>query len=349
MGATILPKGTTINDRYVLDRKLGSDGDVYLAHDKYLRDAVAVKLLHPVGGQSQAWDEAQLLKNLGSRCLVPVLNADVVINSDIRFIVTPVMSGGDLENHARGIGVSVRTAIHYVGPIAAGISRIHAEGMVHRDIKPANALLSGSDVIVSDLQFCEIVDASGRASRNGSFCTLAPEAAPDSGFCSKLTDIYSLAATAFYLLSGEYPVDHRLPRAEQRELIACGKVRDLADVAPHVPQSVRAVVRKGLALDPKSRHGSVDEFAYAIANAMNGRRDWRRVEHPTHLHCVRGDAFNSRSAVVVCAVPADGGASIQARIDSAATRRVSGEQDQVITLSRLPISIRDVVKRLSAQ
>ena len=71
-----------MNDRYVFTRKLGSDGDVYEAHDRHLDRQVAIKLLHPVGGVVQSWDEAQRLERLRSRFLVDVINADVVIKSD---------------------------------------------------------------------------------------------------------------------------------------------------------------------------------------------------------------------------------------------------------------------------
>lgn len=346
---TVYPKGTTINDRYVLNHKLGSDGDVYEAFDRNLKTVVALKLLHPVGGTAQSWDEAQRLKALESSCLVPVLNADVVTNSDLRYIVTPIMDGGDLEDLARDVGLSVRTAINYTTHIAAGVSRIHSAGMIHRDIKPANVLLQTGSVVVSDLEFCEILDANGEASRTGSFCTLAPEAAPDDGRCSRLTDVYSVAATAFYLLSGQYPVDHHLPKSEQRDRIQAGQLRDLTDIAPHVPQSVRAVIRKGLAVVPADRHQTVDLLASALTNAMKGRRDWTRVAHAApHAYCVRGERFKSRSGVVMCSISSSGGYRVQARIDSATARQVPGEPDQSIADTALARTVRDCVKRLSA-
>lgn len=94
--------------------------------------------------------------------------------------------------------------------------------MVHRDIKPANALLRGDAVVVSDLAYCEILNADGKADRNGSWCTLAPEVADDAGYCSIRSDIYSLGATAFYPLSGQSPVAAQLPLQEQKDRISRG-------------------------------------------------------------------------------------------------------------------------------
>lgn len=224
----VYPPGTTINDRYELRQKLGSDGHVYEAFDRTLQRLVALKLLHPEKpGQAQAWDEAQRLEHLRSRFLIDVLNADVIVQSDIRYIATPLVTGGDLEAAARPHGLCVRDAVRYAQQLASGIDRIHAAGMVHRDIKPANVLRTGDNIFVSDLQFCEILAADGRADRNGSWCTLAPETAADQGYCSVKSDVYSLGATAFYLLSGEYPVDHRLTRQEQKHRIERGDIREI--------------------------------------------------------------------------------------------------------------------------
>lgn len=114
-----LPPGTVINDRYEFEAKLGATGAVYQAHDRYLDKKVAIKLLEPVNGQAQSWDEARRLEQLRSRFLIDVVNADVVTSSDIRFIVTPVMHAGDLETAARVSGLSVSAAIRYTQQIAS--------------------------------------------------------------------------------------------------------------------------------------------------------------------------------------------------------------------------------------
>lgn len=296
----VLPAGTTINDRYELKGKLGSDGDVYEAHDRYLDKTVALKLLYPDGGTPQPWDEAKRLEQLRSRFIVPVLNADVVTSSDIRFITTPLLPQGDLEADACPFGLSVATAVRFGHQIAAGVDAIHTAGMVHRDIKPANALREGDIVLVSDVAFCSLLDDDGEAPRNGSWCTLAPETAPDDGLCSISSDVYSLAATVFYLLSGEYPVDHTLPLGEQQSLIAAGALRDISEVAPHVPRAVAMVVRRSMSINPAARHASASDFGNALVTGMGQRRDWCRAAHAGHAYCAESAASGGRKAVAVC-------------------------------------------------
>jgi len=338
--------GTVINDRYELRRKLGSDGNVYEAHDRHFDKTVAVKLLDPVGGEaSRTWDEARRLENLRSRCLLSVLNADIDGPSDIRFIVTPMVSGGDLESLAKAVGLGLHHAVRVMRHVAAGIDRIHAAGMLHRDIKPGNVLIDGDDVLVSDLGYCAIMDPDGTASRTGTWQTVAPEVA-SGGRCTVSSDVYSLGATAFFSLSGEYPVSTRLELNEQVELIKVGQIRGLRELAPHVPQSVATVVRKALSLDAAERHGSAEEFANALAGAMDARRDWVRIPHAGHVFCVQGQAFKSKAVVLVCGEVAGARVRIVTRHASSG-RRVKGCSDSVVHQDRVPREIRRIVSALS--
>lgn len=340
----IFESGTTINDRYELQTKLGKDGAVYRAHDRHLDKDVALKILQPKpGAVAQPWHEAQRLEQLRSRCLVEVINADVVTDSDIRYMVTPLIEGGDLASKAADIGISVSEAVLYIRQVAAGIDRIHRAGMVHRDIKPANVLLQGDGVLVSDLEFCETLDQDGKASPNGSFCTVAPETVQEGGYCSVRSDVYSLAATAYYLFAGDYPVSLAQPPLKVRDLILHGGLRNLSDLAPHVPQSVATVVRKALNLDPEQRHVSADEFGNALVHAARDRRNWQRVTHPGHAYCLQGAEHGGRSAVAVCSIPNDeGGVSVSTRLASG--RRAKGIDDFVVKPADLSRRLKRLVK-----
>jgi len=334
------PPGTTVNDRYVLNGKLGSDGEVYEAFDKHLGRTVALKVLRPEAGVPQSWDEAKRLEQLRSAFIVPVLDADVVLNSDLRYITTDLLPDGDLEADARPHGLPVALAVRFGHQIAAGIDTIHAAGMVHRDIKPANALRNGDNVLVSDVAKCILLDADGYAPRDGSWCTLAPEVAPDDGVCSFATDVYSLAATVFCLLSGEYPVDHRLPLLQQQSLISSGNLRDISDLAPHVPRAIATVVRRGMSIDPMARFPSANAFGNSLVTAMGRRRDWQRVVHPGHAYCAESPGSGGQKAIGVCAESAFGGQIKMRAFHVGSGRAVAGIQEKIADSSKRAAALR---------
>lgn len=349
MNLSELPPKTTINDRYELLGNLGSGagGSVYEAHDRHLNSLVAVKLLKPVDeGSAGPWQEAQLLEQLKSRFLLDVVNADVVTNSDIRFIVTPVMSGGDLEGIAEPHGLRPSKAARVVQQIASGLDRIHRAGMVHRDVKPGNVLVGIDEAVLGDLGFCHRLGNDGTAPPNGTFCTVAPEALGGNGKCSPATDVYSLAATAFYLLSGEYPVEHRISKQAQHDQILAGSIRELRTVAPHVSRAVGAVVRKSLNRDPTKRHLTATEFGNALVGAVQGSRDWYRVTHTGHLHCVLGASHGPKKEVRVCCTQIDGRSiEVSARM-AGSGRQVPGHPDTRVSLGKLTVTLQQLTARL---
>jgi eukaryotic-like serine/threonine-protein kinase len=276
-----------------------------------------------------------------------VINADVVGTSDIRYIVTPLLTAGDLESAAASTGLSVHDSVRYMEHICGGIDRIHAAGMLHRDVKPGNALLGEDCAFVSDLEMCAILDADGKTPREGSWCTVAPEAATDlGGYCSIRSDVYSVGATAFYLMSGEYPVDHTLPRGEQRDRIVRGDVRELRVVAPHISQAIGTVIRRALSLDPSNRFDAVQSFGNALSQAARGSRDWRRVVHGGHVHCVECPASDHRSAAAICSESAGNDVRVRA-VTLPSRRRVAGIPDLVVKRRDLPRRLQRLVRDVS--
>lgn len=340
------PSGTVVNDRYELLRKLGRDGQVYEAHDRNMEKRVALKILEPVSGVAQTWGEAQRLEHLRNRYIVPVINADVIGSSDLRFIVTDLLEGGDLESAAAGTGFGLRQGVAYMRQIAAGIDRIHAADMVHRDVKPANVLLRGDDVVVSDLEFCHILNADGRTSPMGSFCTVAPEVLGEQGYCSVSSDVYSLGSTAFYLLSGEYPVDHRISKSEQQQLILKGELRDLRTLAPHVPGPTATVINRALSSAPGRRQGSAEDFGNALVHSIRNSRDWRRVTHEGHKYCLKGARLRNRAPVDLCCASSGLEIIISAR-HSQNGRRVQGVAETRTTAGKLSRELQRLIATLS--
>lgn len=334
--------GTQIGTRYEVMSKLGggTSGDVYRVFDKHLHTEMAIKLLKPLAGQPATWDEAQALKRLGSEYLLHVFNADVVEGSDIRYITTPLMTGGDLEQAASPHGVDAVTATRWAQQTSHGLERIHAAGMLHRDVKPGNIYLdSAGDALLGDLGMTVHADAHGCAAANGTFATVAPEVL-NGALCSISTDVYALAATTFFLLSGQFPSGPlNLAPGERRDRIVQGQFDKLRDAAPHVPQKLTAVVERSLSADPDLRAKSAREFANALADCRQRGRTWQRIpSHPNHDCCFRGSAVGNAQPVTMCVAPeAKGRFGIEVVLDSGT--HAKRHETHAITRSRLKQAI----------
>lgn len=336
-----------INGRYTLRDPLGQGESavVYKAFDDHLHRDVAIKLLDPTGGRPATWHESRTLEQLRSDYLLPVFNADVIIESDIRYITTPIMTNGDLEAAGKDTGVPASRAVAWGTQMAHALERVHSAELLHRDVKPGNVFINDDGTIALGDLGKAIAFASGTpAPREGTWVTLAPETAPDTGHCTVASDVYSLGATVFYLLAGCYQIyptaDVRVTRAE----LAAGKRRKLMNVAPHVSRSLRNIIEKAMAFDPADRFASALAFSNALSGASLHVRDWNRTIHPGHVLCLDGKGTGTSGAVSVCSIPGSGQVEIQTRLASG--RRPPGVADETVRTRDLPKAMRALTAKL---
>jgi len=341
--------GNRIAGRYLVvsHRGGGSDGDVYQVIDEHLGSEVALKLLAPKSGQPATWDEAQILERLRSEYLLPVLNADVVPGSDLRYITTTLMTGGDLENAALPRGVSPQQAIRWGQQLGHGLDRVHAANLVHRDVKPANGFLdSGQAALLGDLGMAAAMGPDGTVSPYGTFATVAPEVLGTSGRCSVRSDVYSLGATVFYLVTGEYPVSHRQTRAAMAAQIVAGQRRRIRDLAPHVSVSLGRVVERALSTNPADRQADALTLANQLSGCSHYLRAWRRIaEHPGHRMCFQGEATRTAQSVDVCVV-ATSSRHAEIIVLNANGRHLRRHEQSAVGLNRIATVLRRLLPQI---
>jgi eukaryotic-like serine/threonine-protein kinase len=341
--------GNRIAGRYLVvsRRGGGSDGDVYHVIDEHLGSEVALKLLAPKSGQPATWDEAQILEQLRSEYLLQVLNADVVPGSDLRYITTTLMTGGDLEDAALPRRVSPQQAVRWGQQLGHGLDRVHAARLVHRDVKPANGFLdSGQAVLLGDLGMAAAMGPDGTTPPYGTFATVAPEVLGTPGRCSVRSDVYSLGATVFYLATGEYPVSHRQTRAAMAAQIVAGQRRKIRDLAPHVSVSLGRVVERALSTDPADRQPDALTLANQLSGCSHHPRAWQRIaEHPGHLMCFQGEATRTAQPVDVC-VAATSSRQAEIIVLNSGGRHLRRHEQPAVDLNRIGIVLRKLLPQI---
>jgi len=306
--------GQMIGGRYEVRRVLvsGGQGEVYVVFDHNEHVEAVLKLIDMgnLPGGAGPWDEARVLRQLADDHILQILNADSVAGQP--FIVTALAQHGTLQvelEATNGLGLPVDDVVTWIRQACVGIARAHDVSLVHNDIKPANLFLSGNrECLVGDFGLASLVPARPLigVARGATPETAAPEVAagwatgaPPANF---ETDVYSLGATAYWLLAGRPPVEltgiHAFP-ARMAAAAALTPPR-LRDIAPHVPASVANVIEKALSRNPADRYSSVNELAAALGSRAMKRRRWRRTdEHAGHIGCWRGTE-PGRSTYVLC-------------------------------------------------
>jgi eukaryotic-like serine/threonine-protein kinase len=216
--------GVVLDGRYRLDAVLGEGGmgAVFRATHLAMDRKVAVKLLKPHLTADEAAlqrfaREARATMRVDSPHAVKVLDFGITPHRDY-YMVLEYLDGRTVQRELDVDGpFAPARAIHIVTQAARALGAAHASGLVHRDVKPDNLLLlrSGDDpdfTKVLDFGVAKLMEGAARTTRSQLSITQAgtvfgtPEFMSPEQACGHTldgrSDIYSLAATMFAMLTG---------------------------------------------------------------------------------------------------------------------------------------------------
>lgn len=181
------------------------------------------------------------------------------------------------EHYPRGLPRA--EALHIVGSVADALDYAHERGLLHRSVSPANIMLVNAGtphqrVLLADLGIARRVGGVGGVGA-ASLDYTAPEQLLDMSFEGR-ADQYSLAATAYHLLSGVAPFTHPNPVVVSSRHLHSPPPR-LADTRPDLAD-VDAALARALAKDPGARFRRCQDFAAALGADTYTRP----VAPPTH-------------------------------------------------------------------
>jgi serine/threonine-protein kinase len=268
--------------QYRLKQKLGAGGmgEVYLGEHVMLRRKCAVKLIRP----DQAGDPTNLLRfEREVQAMAKLTHWNTVEVYDYGhaedgtfYYVMEYLPGLSLQDLVDKYGpVPPERAIHYLRQICSALQEAHAVGLIHRDIKPSNVIAcerGGVHDVAKLLDFGLVQglglsqDASKLTVQGiilGSPPYMAPEQALGRPNLNSHTDIYSVGAVAYFLLTGQPP----FVRETAMELLvahAHEKPTPLADLRPDVPEDLQGVIMRCLEKDPARRFANSDELEQAL-------------------------------------------------------------------------------------
>ncbi len=245
---------------FVLERMIGRGGmgAVYRAHDENTNQTVAVKaLLLPLERERERFEaEISTLRRLRHENIVKLFGfgqEDGILYYAMEFVDGPSLS----TLLRKGRRFTWEETVYIGLKICNALKHAHDRGVIHRDIKPANILLVDDGVVkVSDYGIAQYFGAARLTNANqvvGTIEFMAPEQAQASSVTPK-TDIYSLGALMFALLTGKPPYPAKsLPELLKR--FREGFPESVRASRPETPKIVDDVVFDLLQIQPEKRPG----------------------------------------------------------------------------------------------
>ncbi len=282
-GAPLARAGEVLAGKFRIERVLGQGGMgvVVAARHLQLDETVALKFLraHATADPealARFTREARAAAKLKSEHVARVLDAGVT-DEGTPYIVMEYLEGRTLGQLLQNEGrLDVSTTAEFAIQACEGLAEAHARGIVHRDIKPENLFLversQGWRVVkILDFGISKFDVARGASESNistqsmmGSPCYMSPEQLRSTASVDHRTDIWSLGATMFELLSGgtPYPSGQSLPQLIANILEQ--PAPRLADFWRDIPADLSAIVARCMAKDREQRFASAAELALAL-------------------------------------------------------------------------------------
>lgn len=319
-------------ERYVIERQIGAGGmaTVFLARDLKHDRQVAVKILEPelaaVMGVERFLAEISVTAHLQHPNILPLFDSGET-PTGAPFYVMPFVEGESLRQRLdREKQLPVDDAIRITTAIASAVDYAHRHHVVHRDLKPENVLFQDGQPLVSDFGIALAVSHAGghRITQTGlSLGTpsyMSPEQATGDRAIDGRTDVYSLGAILYELLTGEPPHTGSTAQAIIARVLT-ETPRPVRAVRPAVPAHVAAAVERALEKLPADRWETAAAFCDALTGSAATLREHPRTEQARRF---RGPLAPAPLALAAIAVAAVGFGVVQWRVardhDSATLR-----------------------------
>jgi Tol biopolymer transport system component len=274
-----------LSDRYEIVREIGAGGmaTVFLAHDLKHERQVALKVLKPelgaVLGVERFLSEIKVTANLQHPNLLPLFDSGEA--GGLLFYVMPYVEGESLRARLdREKQLPVDEAVRMAVAVAGALAYAHEHGVIHRDLKPENILIQAGQPVIADFGIALAVSNAGgqRVTQTGlSLGTpqyMSPEQATGDRTVDGRTDIYSLGAMTYEMLTGEPPHAGTTAQSIIAKLMT-EEVRPLTVLRRSVPPHVDAAVRHALEKLAADRFGTANDFAAAL-QGRGVAADWYR-------------------------------------------------------------------------
>lgn len=304
--------GTRLAKRYTVGKMLGEGGFgiTYTGYDNKEKRPVAIKEYFPANivsrdtnsGRSQkisCFDgkdgkyfqegierfkkEAKTLEK-AAFCNHVVQIYDYCEENETGYIVMEYVPGITVWQQVEKQGVfQPGEMLALLEPLMRDLQKLHEKGFLHRDISPDNMILRPDGVVkLIDFGAARKAEVDAQGSQKSMTVVVRQQYAPREQFSRNgrqgpWTDIYSLSATMYYMLTGKVPVS-----ALERESETAS--RKMQENLNRISPALAEVLEKGMALQPEDRYSDFTVFLHALKEAVPMEKERPRIEKTVYFN-----------------------------------------------------------------
>jgi serine/threonine protein kinase len=268
--------------KYELIKEIGrgSMGVVYVGHDPFADQSVAIKVAHAESLQDEEWgsryrkmffNEAHTAGLLTHPNIIKVYDAG--IDNEICYLVMEYVEHAiTLKSFCNPDALlPMETVVEIIFKCAKALDYAHRQGVIHRDIKPTNILLAGDrDVKISDFSIAHITKPDTNATLPmgmvGSPLYMSPEQITED-YITHQSDLFSLGVVMYELLTGKHPF-----AADNFSRLIHRIVNDtpypLNEYRRDIPHALEKIVSRVLEKDRGRRYGMGGDLALDLSLAF---------------------------------------------------------------------------------
>jgi uncharacterized RDD family membrane protein YckC len=188
--------------------------------------------------------------------------------NDQPYIAMELMPGNTLEDKVNQDGpLTIPVAVDSILDVVEGLIAAHRLGMIHRDVKPANCFVDSDDSVkIGDFGLSKsLLSNDVNLTQTGTFMGTPSYAAPEQvrgGDLDERTDVYSVGATLYFLLTERAPFKGDAMSITAQ--IITDKPPSVREFHPEIPKDLDRVIVKCLEKDPAKRFQDLDELKLAL-------------------------------------------------------------------------------------
>jgi serine/threonine-protein kinase len=255
----------------------GGMGKVYLAENEEFGQRVAIKVLDPLLARNEEIrerfkQEARIQISLQHNNIVRVLNAQS--SQEISFFILDFVDGESLDKVIkRRIKLSLGESLVIMRQVLDAVGYAHSKGVIHRDLKPSNILVCADGTAkVADFGIAKVLrdtKLTKTGSTFGSSDYMSPEQILAKHDIDHRTDIYSLGATLYEMLTGRPPfVIENGGTSDSDFLLKQAHVQQTPTEPIHlnneIPATISNSIMTALSKAPDKRFNSCDDFIRCV-------------------------------------------------------------------------------------